>query len=103
MINLSFKENSKGKFVLKVVQNNVVFYQREYDANRKIVGDPFYDNQKDAMKDYVNYLQKLVDKKFEANPNFRWKTLEEFKRFAGSRTTNSFLAEKEKEKEAEAE
>ena len=41
MINLSFKENSKGKFVLKVVQNNVVFYQREYDANRKIVGDPF--------------------------------------------------------------
>ena len=103
MIKLSFKENSKGKFVLKVVQNNAVFYQREYDANRKIIGDPFYNNQKDAMKDFVNYLQKLVDKKVEDNPNFLWKTLEEFKRFAGSRTVNSFLAEKEKEKEAEAE
>lgn len=103
MIKLSFKENSKGKFVLKIIQNNVLFYQKEYDANKKIVGDPFYNNQKDLMKDFVNYLQKLVDKKFENNSNFRWNTLEEFKRFAGSRTVNSFLAEKQKEKEAEAE
>jgi len=103
MIKLSFKENSKGKFVLQIIQNNVLFYQKEYDANRKIIGDPFYDNQKDLMKDFVDYLQKLVNKKFETNPKFRWKTLEEFKRFAGARTVNSFLAEKQKEKEAEVE
>lgn len=101
MIKLAFEENSKGKFVLKIIQNNVLFYQKEYDANKKIVGDPFYDNQKDLMKDFVDYLQKLVNRKFEDNPNFRWKTLEEFKHFAGSRTVCAFLAEKAKEKEVE--
>ena len=29
MIKLSFKENSKGKFILKIIQNNVLFYQKE--------------------------------------------------------------------------
>lgn len=101
MIKLSFKENSKGKFVLKIMQNNVLFYQKEYAMNKKIIGDPFYSNQKDLLNDFVDYLQKLVNKRLEDNPNFQWKTLEEFKRFAGLRTVNSFLAEKAKEKEAE--
>lgn len=101
MIKLSFKENSKGKFVLKIMQNNVLFYQKEYAVNKKIIGDPFYSNQKDLLNDFVGYLQKLVNKRLEDNPNFQWKTLEEFKRFAGLRTVNSFLAEKAKEKEAE--
>lgn len=101
MIKLSFKENSKGKFVLKIMQNNVLFYQKEYVVNKKIIGDPFYSNQKDLLNDFVDYLQKLVNKRLEDNPNFQWKTLEEFKRFAGLRTVNSFLAEKAKEKEAE--
>lgn len=101
MIKLSFKENSKGKFVLKIMQNNVLFYQKEYAVNKKIIGDPFYSNQKDLLNDFVDYLQKLVNKRLEDNPNFQWKTLEEFKRFAGLRTVNSFLAEKAKEKEAE--
>lgn len=100
MVKLSFEENNKGKFIFTIIQNNVLFYQKEYDANKKIVGDPFYDNQKDLMKDFVDYLQKLVNKKFENNPNFQWKTLEEFKRFASLRTINSFLAEKAKEMEA---
>jgi len=30
MIKLTFKENSTGKFVLKIIQNNVLFYQKEY-------------------------------------------------------------------------
>lgn len=101
MIKLSFKENSKGKFVLKIMQNNVLFYQKEYAVNKKIIGDPFYSNQKDLLNDFVDYLQKLVNKRLEDNPNFQWKTLEEFKRFAGLRIVNSFLAEKAKEKEAE--
>jgi len=101
MIKLSFKENSKGRFVLKIIQNSALFYQKEYDANKKIVGDPFYNNQKYLMGDFVNYLQKLVNKRLEDNPNFRWKTLEEFKHFAGLPTVNSFLAEKAKEAEAE--
>jgi len=99
MIKLTFKENSTGKFVLKIIQNNVLFYQKEYAANKKIIGDPFYDNQKDLLKDFVDYLQKLVNKRLEDNPNFQWKTLEEFKHFAGLQTVNSFLAEKAKEME----
>ena len=101
MIKLNFKKNNKGKFVFTIIQNNVLFYQREYAVNRKIIGDPFYDNQKDLIKDFVDYLQKLVNKRLEDNPNFQWKTLEEFKRFAGLQTVNAFLAEKAKEKEAE--
>ena len=101
MIKLSFKENSKGKFVFKIIQNGVLFYQKEYDANRKIIGDPFYNNQKDLLNDFVDYLQEIVNKKFEDNPNFQWKTLKEFKCFAGLRTVNAFLAEKAKEAEAE--
>ena len=101
MIKLSFKENSKGKFVFTIIQNGVLFYQKEYAVNRKIIGDPFYNNQKDLLNDFVNYLQKLVNKRLEDNPNFQWKTLEEFKRFAGLQTVNSFLAEKAKEEEAE--
>lgn len=101
MIKLTFKENKTGKFVFKIIQNNVLFFQKEYDANKKIVGDPFYDNQKDAIKDFVDYLQKLVNQKLKDNPNFQWKTLEGFKHFAGARTINTFLAEKEKEKEEE--
>lgn len=101
MIELSFKENSKGKFVLKIIQNDVLFYQKEYSVNRKIIGDPFYDNQKDLLNDFVDYLQKLVNKRLEDNPNFQWKTLEEFKRFAGLHTQCAFLAEKAKEMETE--
>jgi len=53
------------------------------------------------LNDFVNYLQKLVNKKLEGNPNFQWKTLKEFKCFAGLQTVNSFLAEKAKEAEEE--
>lgn len=101
MIKLTFEENGKGKFVFKIIQNNVLFFQKEYNANKKIVGDPFYDNQKDLLKDFVVYLQKLANKKLENDPNFQWKTLESFKRFAGAQTQCAFLAEKEKEVEAE--
>lgn len=100
MIKLTFKENNKGKFVFTIIQNDVLFYQKEYAVNKKITGDPFYSNQKDLIKDFVNYLQKLVNNKLEDNPNFQWKTLKEFKCFAGLQTVNSFLAEKAKEAEA---
>lgn len=99
MIKLTFKENSKGKFVFKIIQNNVLFYQKEYAANKKIVGDPFYDNQKDLLNDFVDYLQTIVNKQLEDNPDFHWKTLKEFKCFASLRTVNSFLAKKAKEAE----
>ena len=73
MIKLSFKENSKGKFVLKIIQNNVLFYQKEYDANKKIVGDPFYDNQKDLMKDFVNnYIKTIYVYQLNLMTNFLW-------------------------------
>jgi len=101
MIKLSFKENSKGKFIFKIIQNGTLFFQKEYDVNKKIVGDPFYDNQKDAIKDFVDYLQKLVNQKLKDDPNFQWKTLEGFKHFAGGPTQYAFLAEKAKEAEAE--
>lgn len=101
MIKLNFKENNKGKFVFTIIQNGVLFYQKEYAANKKIIGDPFYNNQKDLLNDFVDYLQKLINKRLEDNPNFQWKTLEEFKSFAGLQTQCAFLAEKAKEAEAE--
>jgi len=100
MIKLTFKENNKGKFVFTIIQNGVLFYQKEYAVNKKIIGDPFYDNQKDLLNDFVDYLQKLVNKRLEDNPNFQWKTLEEFKSFAGLHAQCAFLAEKAKEAEA---
>ena len=29
MIKLTFEENGKGKFVFKIIQNNVLFFQKE--------------------------------------------------------------------------
>lgn len=103
MIKLTFKENNRGKFDFVIIQNNVLFYQREYSVNKEIIGDPFYDNQKDLIKDFVDYLQRLINKKLEDNPNFHWKTLKEFKCFAGLQAQNSFFVEKEKGKEEEVE
>ena len=90
MIELSFKKNSQNKYDLKVVQNGKLFFKRTYDSGKKI-DDPIWKTQADGFSAFVRFLQDKVDKEFEKNPNFHWKTISEFKLFAGARAQHEFF------------
>lgn len=40
---------------------------------------------------YCKFLQVEVDKKLAKNPDFRWKSFQDFKKFAGAKNQNLFF------------
>ena len=93
MIELTFNENNKGTYDFKVVQNGRLFFKKEYQASEKSETGL---TQSQVFSGYSNYLQDLVNKTIAKNPDFKWDTFDDFKKFAGAKTQHMFWAVKDK-------
>lgn len=92
-INIEFKKNSKGTFDFEVNQNGLILFKKEYQAAEKTESGL---SQAQVFSGYSNYLQDLVDKSLAKNPEFKWDTFDDFKKFAGAKTQHMFWAVKDK-------
>lgn len=92
-INIEFKKNNKGTFNFEVNQNGLVLFKKEYQASEKSETGL---TQAQVFSGYSNYLQDLVNKTLAENPDFKWNTFDEFKKFAGAKTQHMFWAVKDK-------
>jgi len=88
MINISFKKNSKGTYDFSVIQNSKILYRKEYTCASQ--PDETGITQAQVFSGYTKYLQDLVDKEIEKNPDFKWNSFADFKKFAGSKTQHKF-------------
>jgi len=86
-IKISFVKNSASNFDYKVVQNGKVLFKKEYAA--KAI-DEMGLSQAKVFSGFVHYLQDLVDKKLEKNPDFHWNSFADFKRFEGPNAQHHF-------------
>jgi len=92
-INIEFKKNSKGTFDFEVNQNGLILFKKEYQAAEKTESGL---TQAQVFSGYSNYLQDLVNESLAKNPDFKWDTFDDFKKFAGAKTQHMFWAVKDK-------
>jgi len=81
-IKLTYVENSKGKYDFKVVQDGDLIYEKTYSPVKS-------QNQHLMAKALVETFQQVVDETLSQNPDFRWKSFEEFKSWARNSETRS--------------
>lgn len=87
-ISISFEKNNKGKFDFEVVQNGEILYSKEYAASTR---DKTGLTQEQVFSGYVEYLQDLVNEELSNNPDFKWNSIYDFKKFAGAKTFHMFM------------
>lgn len=92
-INIEFKKNSKGTFDFEVNQNGLILFKKEYQAAEKTESGL---TQAQVFSGYSKYLQDLVNESLAKNPDFKWDTFDDFKKFAGAKTQRMFWAVKDK-------
>jgi len=92
-INIEFKKNNKGTFDFEVNQNGLILFKKEYQAAEKTESGL---TQAQVFSGYSNYLQDLVNESLAKNPDFKWDTFDDFKKFAGAKTQHMFWAVKDK-------
>lgn len=92
-ISISFEKNNKGKFDFEVTQNGEILYSKEYVAS---VRDKTGLTQVQIFSGYTKYLQDLVNEELSNNPNFKWDSFYDFKKFAGAKTQHMFMAVEDK-------
>jgi len=93
MTELTFNENNKGTYDFKVVQDGRLFFKKEYQASENSETGL---TQAQVFSGFTNYLQDLVNEKLSKNPEFKWNSFDEFKKFAGAKTQHMFWAVKDK-------
>jgi len=92
-INIEFKKNSKGTFDFEVNQNGLILFKKEYQASEKTESGL---TQAQVFSGYSNYLQGLANESLAKNPDFKWDTFDDFKKFAGAKTQHMFWAVSDK-------
>jgi len=92
-INIEFKKNSKGTFDFEVNQNGLILFKKEYQAAEKTESGL---TQAQVFSGYVKYLQDLVNEELSNNPDFKWNSVYDFKKFAGAKTQHMFMAVEDK-------
>lgn len=90
MIKIKFDKNSKGTYDFEVIQEDRLLFKKEYQAT--VVDEATGVTQADTFKGYCKYLQELVDAELAKNPNFKWNSFNDFKKFAGAKTQHAFMA-----------
>ena len=64
------------------------------EVNGKIIGDRDYTGTKEdheLYSEFVDYMQKLIDKELVDNPKFTFKNVDEFRAWANSSVQRSFV------------
>ena len=65
------------------------------EVNGKVIGDKEYTGTLEDHKlysEFVDYMQKLIDKELRDNPKFTFKNVDEFRAWANSSVQRSFVA-----------
>ena len=65
------------------------------EVNGKVIGDKEYIGTLEDHKlysEFVDYMQKLIDKELVDNPNFTFKNVDEFRAWANSSVQHNFIA-----------
>ena len=65
------------------------------EINGKVIGNRDYTGTKEDHElygEFVDYMQKLIDKELVDNPNFTFKNVDEFRAWANSSVQRSFVA-----------
>jgi len=92
-INVTFKKNNKGTYDFEVSQNGLILFKKEYQASEKNEAGL---TQAQVFSGFTNFLQDLANENLSKNPDFKWNTFDEFKKFAGAKTQHMFWAVKDK-------
>ena len=87
MIKINIVKNTKGKYDFSAVQNGKILYKKEYAASEK---DETGLTQAAVFSGYCHYLQDVIDKELEKNPDFHWDSWSDFKKFAGAQRQHQF-------------
>ena len=64
------------------------------EVNGKVIGDKEYTGTLEDHKlysEFVDYMQKLIDKELRDNPKFTFKNVDEFRAWANSSVQRSFV------------
>jgi len=73
-IKFSYTKNTKGKYTFKLTQDNVVLFQKEYtpkiEQNQHLLGEAI-----------VEVFNKHVQHELDANPNFKWLSFDDAKKW----------------------
>ena len=81
-IKLSYTKKTSNKYTFLTI------------VNGKTIGDRDYTGTKEDHKlysEFVDYMQKLIDKELVDNPNFTFKNVDEFRTWANSSVQRSYL------------
>ena len=92
-INITFEENNRGTYDFKIVQDGLLLFKKEYVASEN---DEAVVTQAQVFSGFTHYLQDLVNEKISKDPNFKWNSFDEFKKFAGAKTQNIFWTVRDK-------
>lgn len=86
-IKINFSKNSTGNYDFTVVQNGKMFFKKEYSA---VDRDETGLSQAQVFAGFAHFLQDIVNKELEKNPDFYWKSFVDFKRFEGAKLQHRF-------------
>jgi len=89
MIKLTFKKNSRGFYDFKVVQDEVLLYTKEYSVTKSYSDMGL--TQAEGFLAFTKFLQDQADLELEHNPDFKWNSFTEFKRWAGAKMQHKFF------------
>ena len=88
-ISINFFKTSTGVYKLSVVQDGNPLFSKDYTVTA--VDKETGHTQAQVFTGFCKFLQEMVDKEIESNPDFHWKSYIDFKKFSGSKMQQKFL------------
>ena len=82
-IKLSYTKKTSNKYTFLTIINGKTIGDRDYVGTLE-------DHK--LYSEFVDYMQKLIDKELVHNPNFTFKNVDEFRAWANSSIQRSFVA-----------
>ena len=94
-IEITYTQNTKGKFDFVASQNGEILYEKTYSQIKS-------KGQHLMSKALIDVFNIQVEKELEYNPNFMWKSFEDFKVWAGNPELRAQAVKLYKERSLEA-
>ena len=82
-IKLSYTKKTSNKYTFLTIVNGKVIGNRDYVGTKE---------DHELYNEFVDYMQKLIDKEIVDNPSFTFKNVDEFRAWANSSVQRSFVA-----------
>ena len=82
-IKLTYTKKTSNKYTFLTIVNGKVIGNRDYVGTLE---------DHELYAEFVDYMQKLIDKELVHNPNFTFKNVDEFRAWANSSIQRSFVA-----------